>query len=241
MSQFISEGTSAESINTKSSLSCRNIDQWINLKKTKKNLTISNSSLDSAIMKLNMIIAKLMTFTALLAAPAALHAEEKLATHVGTLPDGPAITEADIKAAQKLWGDAVVAIGAAGDKAHEVAKEAAKAAYSFELGPIQFKPTLAADQPFRPDLEGTLSYFVAGNPKYSEDKGFALKPWTKVRFDNHTVKIFGNKAIAMGHYYFTDKATGKETKVEYTKGYVKVADGRVLLFLQGSHLPYVKP
>ena len=140
---------------------------------------------------------KLITIATLFVTPTLLTAEEKLATHVGTLPDGPAITEADIKAAQKMWGDAVVAIGAAGDKAHEVAKKAAEAAYSFELGPIQFKPTLAADQPFRPDLEGTLSYFVAGNPKYSEDKGFALKPWTKVRFDNHTVKIFGNKALAM--------------------------------------------
>jgi len=167
--------------------------------------------------------------------------DHKLAPHMGTLPDGPEITEADIKAAQKAWGDAVVAIGAAGDKAKEVAEEAAKASYAFELGAIQFKPTLAADQPFRPDLEGTLSYFVAGNPKYSEDKGFALKPWTKVRFDNHTIKTFGNKALAMGHYYFTAKETGEETKVEYTKGYVKMDDGRVLLFLQGSHLPYVKP
>ncbi len=42
----------------------------------------------------------------------------------------------------------------------------------------------------------------------------------------------------MGHYYFTAKATGKETKVEYTKGYVKTADGRVLIFLQDSSLPY---
>lgn len=188
-------------------------------------------------MKINNPFIKLIA-VALLVSPLALQAETKLAEHVHTLPDGPEITEADIQAAQKAWGDAVVAIGAAGDKAYEVAKEAAKSAYAFELGPIQFKPTLAADQPFRPDLEGTLSYFVAGNEKYSEDKGFALKPWTKVRFDNHTVKIFGNKAMAMGHYYFTDKATGKETKVEYTKGYVKTKDGRVLLFLQGSHMPY---
>jgi len=52
------------------------------------------------------------------------------------------------------------------------------------------------------------------------------------------VKIFGNKAIAMGHYYFTAKATGQESKVEYTKGYVKSGDGRVLIFLQDSSLPY---
>jgi len=165
-------------------------------------------------------------------------AHAKLADHVGTLPDGPAITERDIRDAQKMWGDAVVKIGASGAEAPAVAEAAAKAAYAFELGAIQFKPTLAAEQPFRPDLEGTLSYFVSGNPDYPEDGGFAIKPWTKVRFDNHTVKMFGNKAIAMGHYYFTAKATGEETKVEYTKGYVKMDDGRVLIFLQDSSLPF---
>ena len=160
-----------------------------------------------------------------------------LTDHMGTLPDGNSITAEDIRAAQEMWGNAVVEIGAAGDNAYEVAKVAAKSAYAFEIGPIMFKPTLAADQPFRPDLEGTLSYFVAGNSNYEEDKGFALRPWTKVRFDNHNIKMFGNKAIAMGHYYFTDQS-GEETKVEYTKGYVKTDDGRVLLFLQDSSLPY---
>ncbi len=161
-----------------------------------------------------------------------------LAPYIGTLPDGPAMSVEDVAAAQKMWGDAVVAIGAAGADAPEIAKNAAKAAYAFELGPIQFKPTLAAEQPFRPDLVGTLSYFVSGNPDYPEDGGFAIKPWSKVRFENHNIKIFGNKAIAMGHYYFTAKATGEETKVEYTKGYVKTADGRVLIFLQDSSLPF---
>ena len=165
----------------------------------------------------------------------------KIADHVGTLPDGPEITAKDIKAAQKMWGDAVVAIGKA-KNSKKVAKNAAKTAYAFEVGSIMFKPTLTSgDTTFRPDLEGTLSYFVAGNKKYTGDGGFALKPWTNVRFDNHSIKMFGNKAIAMGHYYFTDKATGQETKVEYTKGYVKMKDGRVLLFLQDSSLPYSPP
>ncbi len=75
-----------------------------------------------------------------------------------------------------MWGDAVVAIGKAGKDAPKVAEKAAKAAYAFDLGPIQFKPTLASETPFRPDLEGSLSYFVGGNPKYAEDKGFALEP-----------------------------------------------------------------
>jgi hypothetical protein len=186
----------------------------------------------SYIQKLLSVIALLLlsASTGIQAAP--------LAKHMGTLPDGPEITEEDIRAAQKMWGDAVVSIGAAGAEAPEVAEAAAKAAYAFELGPIQFKPTLAAERPFRPDLEGTLSYFVSGNPDYPEDGGFAIKPWTNVRFENHTIKTFGNKAIAMGHYFFTAKATGEETKVEYTKGYVKMDDGRVLLFLQDSSLPF---
>lgn len=165
------------------------------------------------------------------------HNNQGLAKHSGELPTGPQITAQDIAEAQKAWGDAVVAIGQAGEDASEVAKSAAKSAYAFELGAIQFKPTLASETPFRPDLEGALSYFVSGNPKYAEDKGFALRPWSKVRFSNHTIKYQGNIAIAMGHYFFTgpDK---RETKVEYTKGYIKLRDGRVLIFLQDSSLPY---
>ena len=160
-----------------------------------------------------------------------------LADNVASLPNGGVITEADVRAAQKAWGDAVVKIGASGDKAPEVAEKIAKSAYAFDMGWIQFKPTLAAETPFRPDVEGTLSYFVSGNEKYKEDKGFAMKPWSKVRFDNHTVKFHGNIAIAMGHYFFTGP-DGKETKVEYTKGYIKDDDGNVKIFLQDSSLPY---
>lgn len=161
-----------------------------------------------------------------------------LAKHIGYLPDGPSITGEDVAAAQQAWGDAVVMIGQADKKdVHALAEKIAASAYAFDLGPIQFKPTLAAETPFRPDLEGSVSYFVSGNPQYAEDKGFALKPWSKVRFDNHTIKMMGNIAIAMGHYYFTGP-DGIETKVEYTKGYVKVPDGRVLIFLQDSSLPY---
>lgn len=177
------------------------------------------------------------TFTVITIAIATSLTVSNAADHMGKLPSGPDITKADIDAAQKMWGDAVVAIGKAGDKAYDVAKEAAEAAYAFELGFIQFKPTLASVTPFRPDLEGSLSYFVSGNEKYKEDKGFALKPWSKVRFDNDTIMMKGNIAIAMGHYYFTGP-DGKETKVEYTKGYVKMSDNRVLLFLQDSSLPF---
>lgn len=164
------------------------------------------------------------------------HANEA-ADHIGYLPEGPDITLDDVQKAQAGWGKAVVAIGKAGEDAPGVAEAAARSAYAFDLGPIQFKPTLAAEQPFRPDLEGALSYFVGGNEKFAEDKGFALKPWSKVRFENHNIKMQDNIAIAMGHYYFTGP-DGEETKVEYTKGYVKTPDEQVLIFLQDSSMPY---
>lgn len=177
-----------------------------------------------------------LVFATLMFTTSLAHANE-FSDYLGFIPDGPSITSKDVIAAQKTWGDAVVAIGKAGNKSASVAEKAARSAYAFDLGPIQFKPTLASETPFRPDIDGTLSYFVSGNKKYKEDKGFALKPWSNVRFDNHTVKIQNNIAIAMGHYYFTGP-DNKETKVEYTKGYVKTPDNRVLIFLQDSSLPY---
>lgn len=165
------------------------------------------------------------------------HSPDHFADNVSTLPEGPEITVSDVQAAQKAWGEAVVAIGEAEGDVEDLAEEIARTAYAFELGPILFKPTLASIIPFRPDLEGTVSYFVGANEAFTEDKGFALRPWSNVRFDNDTVKFRENIAIAMGHYYFTGP-DGSETKVEYTKGYVKMDDGRVLIFLQDSSLPY---
>jgi len=185
-----------------------------------------------------MTIQRSIITSLLLAISAAFLSAGELAKHVGFLPEGPEITKKDVMSAQEAWGDAVVKIGKAdSDEAYKLAKKIAASAYAFDLGPIMFKPTLAAETPFRPDLEGSVSYFVSGNEKYAEDKGFALKPWSNVRFDNHTVKFFENIAIAMGHYYFTGP-DGKETKVEYTKGYVKLPDERVLIFLQDSSMPY---
>lgn len=181
-------------------------------------------------------LASIFLITFIIGVSGTLHAKE-FSEHVGYLPGGPEITQKDVEQAQKAWGNAVVAIGKAGKDAPKVAEQAARSAYAFDLGPIQFKPTLASKHPFRPDLEGSLSYFVGGNDEYREDKGFALKPWSKVRFANHNVKFMGNIAIAMGHYFFTDP-DGKETKVEYTKGYVKTPDDHVLIFLQDSSLPY---
>ena len=48
-----------------------------------------------------------------------------------------------------------MAIGRAGTDPPEVAEAAARVAYAFDPGPIQFKPTMASEIPFRQDPEGS--------------------------------------------------------------------------------------
>ena len=89
-----------------------------------------------------------------------------------------------------------------------------------------------------------MSYFVghkAVKDGHKEDGGFAInggKGWADVVFDNHQIEVNGNTAIAMGNYYFTSCADGSKTKVEYTFGYKKNADGNVRIFLHHSSVPF---
>ena len=98
--------------------------------------------------------------------------------------------------------------------------------------------------PFRPDASKAMSYFVgakAVSDGIAEDGGFAInggKGWSDVVFDNHQIDLNGNVAIAMGTYYFTGAADGSKTKVEYTFGYKKNADGKVRIFLHHSSVPF---
>ena len=156
--------------------------------------------------------------------------------------DQGAITEQEIAQAQKTWGDGVVAIG----KAHTDGKDYKKAAgkhvdelYAYDLGPVLFCPTKAAEHQFRLTEDGAVSYFVGGNPDFPEDKGFALQPWTNVRFENAGTFLHGDYAVAMGNYFFTPK-DGEEVKVEYTFGYIKDKDGKLKVNLHHSALPYAK-
>lgn len=149
-----------------------------------------------------------------------------------------AITKDKIIAAQKAWGDGLVAIGQAPDP-KKAAMDHIDKLYAYDLGPVLFKPTKAAAVPFRDSKQEALSYFVGGTEP--EDKGFALTPFTKVRFENHTIKIDCDSALAQGHYYFTPKdgaKDGKEIKVEYTFGYVEDKNGQLKIELQHSSLPY---
>lgn len=152
------------------------------------------------------------------------------------------ITDACVAKAQEEWGKAIVAIGAAHTNPEADAKAAAQDVldrlYDFGRGPVLFKPTVATDPQFRTNEKDALSYFVTGH--ISEDQGFALKPWTNVRFENNTVRTFGDVALAMGNYYFTC-SEGNTIKVEYTKGYVRDDTGNLRIVLQHSSLPFTPP
>jgi hypothetical protein len=149
------------------------------------------------------------------------------------------ITIDEVKATQTKWGDGIVRIGQVfmnnGDYTTEVLDHIMHL-YDYENGAVLFKPTLASKIPFRPTAEGALSYFVGGNKNFAEDSGFAIKPWTNVRFDNHNIITYGMKAIAMGHYYFTT-LKGEDIKVEYTLGFIKRGE-EIKIAIQDSSLPF---
>ena len=150
------------------------------------------------------------------------------------------ITREEIIKAQNTWGKAIVAIGKASQKGEDAAEELAKETiddlYGYDKSEVLFKPTLASERQFRLNKKDALSYFVTGDIK--EDKGFALKPWSNVRFENAAFSLNCQTALAMGNYYFTDAKTGKETKVEYSFGYIRNKDGKLLIILHDSSLPY---
>ncbi len=145
-----------------------------------------------------------------------------------------------LRAAQAAWGDAIVAIGAAATKGEDprpVAAEALDRLYAFDLGPVLFKPTKAAEAPFRVERRGALSYFVGGDPGFPEDHGFALQPWTAVRFEDAAICPIHGGVLTMGHYVFTDLA-GAETRVEVSFGYLRDIHGQLRIHLHHSSLPY---
>ncbi len=154
-----------------------------------------------------------------------------------------AITAEEVADAQKAWGEGIVKIGKAytekGDY-KQLASDHVKKFYNYDEGTVLFKPTLASEKQFRLGFDGALSYFVGGNENYPEDHGFAIKPWTKVRFENAgtIIDASGDTALAMGNYFFTPADGSPEVKVEYTFAYKKDKDGNLKIISHGSHLPY---
>ena len=153
--------------------------------------------------------------------------------------EGGQISEEEVIQAQAAWGDAIVAIGeayTANEDYEALAKNTVDELYGYDEGTVLFKPTKASAVPFRLTEEEAVSYFVTGI--VPEDHGFAIQPWSQVRFENAGIIIDEDSALAMGHYFFTDANTGEETAVEYTLGYFKNEDGKLLIDLHHSSFPY---
>ena len=150
------------------------------------------------------------------------------------------ITKDEIFSAQKKWANSLVEIGSLKENrenCEERTSEILKDLYAFESGDVLFKPTKASQVQFRKNFTAAKSYFIGGDEKYPEDKGFALEPWQDIRFENTWVVTDNNRALAMGNYYF--KAPEKdEVKVEYTFSYVKNDEGDLKIDLHHSSLPY---
>ena len=149
------------------------------------------------------------------------------------------VTAEDVENAQQAWGDGIVAIAAAhssGMEYIEAARNHIQSLYAYDIGPVLFKPTLAVKEQFRSTFEGALSYFVASNGECPEDKGFAIKNWKNVRFENDNIIINATTAIAMGNYFFKD-SEGAETKVEFTFGYITDSSGTLRINLHHSSMP----
>lgn len=150
------------------------------------------------------------------------------------------ITEQQVVDAQNEWGAGVVKIGslkATRAECEEFTGAFLDKLYAFELGTVLFKPTKCAIEQFRATKAEAQSYFIAGDDRAcKEDGGFAIQPWTKVRFENTGFILEENRAIAMGNYFFTD-LNGDEAKVEFTFGY-KLADGNLKIDVHHSSFPY---
>ena len=149
------------------------------------------------------------------------------------------VTLDDVNGAQTAWGEGIVSIASAhssGGDYVSIARNHVETLYAYGISKVLFKPTLAAIEQFRPDFESALSYFVASNNACPEDKGFAIKGWTSVRFENADVLLNDDTAIAMGNYFFTTPE-GDEVKVEYTFGYITDSKGKLKINLHHSSMP----
>ncbi|MXO83826.1 phosphoribosyl-AMP cyclohydrolase [Altererythrobacter aestiaquae] len=155
--------------------------------------------------------------------------------------DADPITAAEVTAAQQAWGEGIVTIGKTftdeGDFRKAAQDHIAKHYAYGDDATVLFKPTLASVDQYRETADEALSYFVG--TEGTEDGGFAIAPYTAVRWEPNGTVIDedGDMAVAMGNYYFTG-TDGNETKVEYSFAYEKDDAGDLKIVLHHSSLPF---
>jgi hypothetical protein len=151
------------------------------------------------------------------------------------------ITEEKVKEAQTAWCGALVKINETKENGGDYTKFASDvidSAYNYQNGIVLFKPTLTTgEQTFRMDKEGALAYFVGGNAKFNNDKGFALSGWKKCESKPRGIILNGDTAISMGNVHIWN-AKGEETVVDKTWGYKMDDKGNLRIILHHSSLPY---
>lgn len=189
-------------------------------------------------MTKNIIATALLVFGAsAMSAVSGCASNRSMSTHSASGSKAP-ITKSEVMAAQRAWGDGIVDISRvykAGGDYEARALDHIKTMYAYGDTIVLFKPTLAAEDQFRGDVDSALSYFIGR--KGTEDEGFAIKGWTNVRFENEGIYSGSDLAMAMGNYFFTGP-DGEAAKVEYSFGYVRGDDGKLKIMLQHSSFPY---
>jgi len=178
--------------------------------------------------------------------------EDHLAEKANRLTDAKfdAITEELVHAAQKMWADSLAEIGSLYKSgAHRrKAEQMVDDLYAFSLGKVLFKPLKAGDRPNKPNehhafrftRDAAVSYFVGGDNKFPEDRGFAVEvPWKTVRWENEGFLLRGDTAMVMGHCYLVD-ANGAETKAEFSFGYIRDPNdsNKLRITLHHTSFPY---
>ena len=156
------------------------------------------------------------------------------------------ITYQEVYDAQQAWCDGLVRIGklkSDGGDYRKFTEDFISEAFHYVFGNVFFNPSLAfGQQTFRVDKKGAISYFIGGDKDYPNDKGFALQPWVKARFDNlgeknEGIQIYGSVAITMGNVWVTDNQ-GNEVMVDKTWVFKKGKDGKLRIIVHKSSLPF---
>ena len=146
----------------------------------------------------------------------------------------------EVTLVQKSWARYILKIGESyrkNENFENITKSMIEELYKFSNEEIVFKPTLAKETNFRFTLDEVLSYFLGNDKNFPEDKGFAIKEWTDIIFNNLKIKRIGNYIISVGLYYFVDKNNTK-LKVEYTFIYEKDKKEGLKIVLHHSSLPF---
>jgi hypothetical protein len=151
------------------------------------------------------------------------------------------ITRDGLICAQNAWIRGFLAISSAhrnGNNARDAAIHMIEQLYDYARVPVLFKPTCSfGNQTFRNTFAGAVSYFVAGDPSFPLDKGFALADWIDVYMLNNNYLIDGNVGMSMGNFIFV-KSCGFELRVEKTLVFRRDEYNNLRIVLHHSALPF---